>query len=107
VLTLEFHYYQNDCKYSTLEPQNETIDKNGDLIDEQGNPVINKFALEKYQKDQSSIHPMSAFDREDIVNFIDSRDNILKNQRVLKNSQFTKVDPKYDASPLHNGYQKS
>jgi hypothetical protein len=48
VLTLEFHYYQNDCKYSTLEPLNETIDKNGDLIDEQGNQVKNKFALEKY-----------------------------------------------------------
>jgi hypothetical protein len=50
---------------------------------------------------------MSAFDREDVVSFIDSRDNILKNQRVLKNSQFTKVDPKYDASSLQNGHQKS
>jgi hypothetical protein len=49
---------------------------------------------------------MSAFDREDVVNFIDSKENILKNQRFPKNSTFTRVDPKYDAPPHQNGNQK-
>lgn len=99
VVTLEFHYYQNDCKYSVLDAQIENIDENGDLIDEQGNQVANKFAIEKYQKDPASIHPMSAFNREDIINYVDSGDNMIKNQRSMKDSPFMRVNPNDDLHP--------
>jgi hypothetical protein len=36
-----------------LEPQYETINENGDLVDENDEKVINKFAVEKYEKDKS------------------------------------------------------
>ena len=37
VVTLEFHYFQNDCKYTNLQPLNEHIDSHGKLVDENGN----------------------------------------------------------------------
>ena len=77
VMTLEFHYYQDDCKYSYVEAQKQMIDSNGTLVGEDGSPILTKFGLEDYQKDESSISPMSAFNREDIQNLKDQGLNIV------------------------------
>ena len=36
IVTMELHYYQNDCKYSTLRAVDEHIDHNGHLVDNDG-----------------------------------------------------------------------
>jgi hypothetical protein len=36
IVTLEYHYYQEKCKYLSLSTIEETIDHNGFLVDEQG-----------------------------------------------------------------------
>lgn len=82
-----------------LQPLDETIDENGDLVDAQGAKVVNKFSIEKYQKNEDKIHPMSAFERDDIKNYIDSAENILENQRSSKTPTFMRVDPEDDVSP--------
>lgn len=63
IVTLEYHYYQNDCKYSTLDAENESIDLNGNLIDGDGERISHKLGTENYLKNEKKPHPMSSFDR--------------------------------------------
>ena len=65
IMTLEFHYYQNDCQYTLLEKQKERIidDK---LCDSNGNEVEHLLGTHKY--DDENINPNNMFDRKDIVN---------------------------------------
>lgn len=99
LMTLEYHYYQNDSQYIQLQRLDESIDENGELVDALGNKVLNKFAIEKYQIESCKVHPMSSFDREDVVNFVDSGLNILEKQRTSKHPTFMKVDPTSDTNP--------
>jgi hypothetical protein len=39
VVSLEYHYYQNDCKYINMLQSQETINQEGDLIDANGEKV--------------------------------------------------------------------
>jgi hypothetical protein len=72
VVTLEYHYYQNNCKYTHLEQCDEHIDESGKLVDEDGEEVTHLLGSELYQQDHTKIHPMSAFSREGILNYADS-----------------------------------
>lgn len=49
VITLEYHYYQDDCKYTKLQALNEHIDVDGKIVDENGKPVLNMLATEQFQ----------------------------------------------------------
>jgi hypothetical protein len=71
VVTLEYHYYQNECKYSSLAPLDEHIDHNGNLVDIKGEKVNHKLGTQNFNTDESKIHPMNAFDRTGIINYID------------------------------------
>jgi hypothetical protein len=42
---------------------------------------------------------MSKFDRDDIVNYVDSGGDILKSARSANNTTLMRVDPKYDINP--------
>ena len=90
IVTLEYHYYQNDCKYSTLNACDEHIDHMGNLVNIDGDRVINKCGTENYQKDGACI--MSTFDRDGVVNYKDDKINIVNKQREMHNPEFFRVD---------------
>ena len=69
VVALEYHYYQNDCKYKELMAFNEHIDEDGNLIDESGEKATHALGTDKYQKNEADIHPMSRFNRQDVRNY--------------------------------------
>ena len=87
IVTLEYHYYQNDCKYSTLEPIVDIMNDEGKLVDEEGEPVEYKLGTESYNLDEENIHPMSAFARSGVTNFFDCQDDIVNDQRNLKSDE--------------------
>ena len=70
VITLEYHYYQNDCKYHNMMQCDEGLNHLGELVDREGNKVTHLLATEKYQSDPSTIHPMSNFERHEITNYV-------------------------------------
>ena len=51
ILTLEYHYYQNDCKYSMLKKDPYSIDHSGTLRDPEDEKVKHLLGIERYQKD--------------------------------------------------------
>lgn len=78
VITLEYFYYSNDCKYSYLSPQEEYIDENNNLVDNNGEKVTHLLGTEKYLNDPESVHPMNQFDRDELVNYSDSCVDLIK-----------------------------
>ena len=93
IVTLEYHYYQNDCKYSTLDAVVESIDLNGNLIDGDGERISHKLGTENYQKNEKKPHPMSAFDRQEVINYSDDQVSIVQEQRELgAEADFFRVD---------------
>jgi hypothetical protein len=81
VIALEYHYYQNDCKYLNLVQSDEHLNDEGELVDSTGEKVTHLFSTDKYQKDEDGIHPMSAFGRKDISNYVEDPQDILKNEK--------------------------
>ena len=49
VITLEYHYYQDNCKYTKLKALNEHINADGILVDKMDKPVLNMLATEQFQ----------------------------------------------------------
>lgn len=93
VVALEYHYYQNDCKYSSLDAENESIDLNGNLIDGEGERISHKLGTEAYLKNEKKPHPMSSFDRQDVINYGDDQVNVVEEQRELgADADFFRVD---------------
>ena len=76
ICTLEYHYIQNDCRYTQLSPIEEKI-VDGKLVDEEGNLKEYVLATQNYQPDGATPHPMSIFQKKDITNYkIDEESNI-------------------------------
>jgi hypothetical protein len=48
IMTLEYFYYHNDCKYSYLRPHDEHIDQNNQLVNEHGERVRHLLGTEDY-----------------------------------------------------------
>lgn len=48
VIALEYHYYQNDCKYLNLMQCDEHLNDDGDLVNSNGEKVTHLFSTEKY-----------------------------------------------------------
>ena len=48
IMTLEYYYYHNQCKYSYLTAQSEHIDENNDLVDDFGKKVKHKLGTHGY-----------------------------------------------------------
>jgi hypothetical protein len=46
VATLEYHYYQTDCEYRTLELCDEHINDEGKLVDFDNEPVDHKLGTD-------------------------------------------------------------
>lgn len=78
ILALEYHYYQNDCKYTHLAQCDEHINDQGIWLDSDEKKVTHLLGTEKYQLPGEEIHPMSSFAREDILNFVDTHEDILQ-----------------------------
>ena len=78
ILTLEYYYYHNQCKYSYLTPSEESIDENNDLVDENGKPVEHKLGTHLYNYNQDEVHPMSSFPRDKVTNYYDSGVDVIK-----------------------------
>ena len=49
VITLEYHYYQDSCKYTKLRELKEKINADGVLIGEDGVRVTNVLGTEEFQ----------------------------------------------------------
>lgn len=81
ILTLEYHYYQNDTKYHNMLLCDEQLNEQGEFTDIAGNKVQHLLATEKYQDDPTSIHPMSAFERKNATNYILDMEDILKAEK--------------------------
>ena len=62
IVTLEYHYYQENCIYTTLNQCEEHIDDNGVLRDEDGEEVHHELGCESYKVDPHK-YPMSSFER--------------------------------------------
>jgi hypothetical protein len=43
IVTLEYHYYQNNCTYSTLDPLNEHYNEQDKLCDSDGEELDHKL----------------------------------------------------------------
>lgn len=94
IVTLEFHYYQNDCVYTTLEKQNEQI-IDGKLCDSEGKEAEHLLGTHNYN--DANLNPNNMFMRKDIKNLKDNGIDILKDERSKgKNSYFTKVPDNMD-----------
>jgi hypothetical protein len=89
VVTLEYHYYQNNCTYTELELCEEHLNGSGKLVDEDDEEVDHLLGTHDYNKDEYKIHPMSAFDRNtnNLLNYSDSHLDIVKHQRSLQASE--------------------
>ena len=48
VITLEYHYYQNGCKYSKLIAQDEHFDEEGKLVNSNEQAVSYMLATEQF-----------------------------------------------------------
>lgn len=48
VIALEYHYYQNECKYYNLKTCDEHFDEAGELVDSYGNKVTHPLGTDKY-----------------------------------------------------------
>jgi hypothetical protein len=101
VIALEYHYYQNDCKYYNLLECQEQINPDGDLIDTNGEKASHLLGTEKYQKDESTIHPMSAFSRNDITNYVEDSHDILKIEKQMERPSFMKVTSDFDPKGIN------
>ena len=77
VCTLEFHYYQNDCQYVELEPCDEVIDEDGNLVDSEGNLMQHHLYTQNYQPPDAELNPMDNFPRELVTNFVEKPGNYL------------------------------
>lgn len=94
VMTLEYNYYQNYCKYTPISIVNESINNDGVLLDEEGYESIHQLGTQSYQLPENEPHhPMSQWPRSQIKNLRDSGIDILKQQKYLKAAQFMVVDP--------------
>ena len=95
VIALEYHYYQNESKYYNLKPCNEHIDEEGVLVDEHGQKVTHPLGTDKYQLKEGDIHPMSSFDRKDIMHYHEDNKEILRNQKSMDDPTFVRYDNQY------------
>ena len=48
----------------------EQMDQNRDLVDSEGNKIEHLLSTENFQIDPNNIHPMSLFNREDMINYV-------------------------------------
>ena len=95
VIALEYHYYQNDCKYINMIQSNEHFDDGGTLIDEAGEKVSHLLGTEKYQENPLSVHPMSAFEKKDVTNYHEDGQDLLRHQKQLASPAYSKVGNDY------------
>lgn len=86
-MTLEYHYYQNDCVYHELETCEEYINPEGKLCTMDGEEADHKLGTQNYQADPEKIHPMSSFARNGNINYFDSGVDLVKHQRSLGQDQ--------------------
>ena len=77
IVTLEYHYYQNNCQYTYLNACDEHIDENGKLVDEDGEEVKHSLGTETYRADLQQ-YPCNAFERSGNINYVDSHNDIIK-----------------------------
>lgn len=78
IMTLEYYYYHNQCKYSYLNAHSEYINETNDLVREDGTLAKHKLGTHLYNQNQDDIHPMSAFERDKVTNYYDSGVDIIK-----------------------------
>jgi hypothetical protein len=48
----------------------EQLNEQGEFTDSMGEKVQHLLGTEKYQSDQANIHPMSAFERTNVFNYV-------------------------------------
>lgn len=59
------------------------MDANRELVDSEGNKVEHLLSTENFQLDPTTIHPMSLFDRENMINYVQDHEELLRRERVL------------------------
>ena len=93
VVTLEYHYYQNDCQYSQIAVVDEHLNSENEFVDSEGTKK-EPYALgtDQYQFDlEKEFNNNSHFERADIRNLVDTNSDLLKRERTDENSTCTKV----------------
>lgn len=90
MVTLEYHYYQENQTYTYLDACDERWTPEGHLVDGDGERAQHMLGTETYMDpSQGNLHPMNAFDKKDMINYADSHEDIVKNQRSLPRHERT------------------
>ena len=61
----------------------ERMDQNRDLVDSEGNKIEHLLSTENFQIDPDNIHPMSLFNREDMINYVQDHEELLRREKVI------------------------